>query len=517
MTMHLFLAHPAGFAKTLERRLWASADPFDSSSYGKHWAWDEVTAAAAPSADTSGAVRRWLGLAGVSLSDVRERTPDIWEVSCSVDIAERLMPGAKYYHLTHERGSSIIRTTNGYSLPTFVSAHIDLVGPTHRLPSPFNLPQPARSFAPDLGYTKPEDMRKMYGAEGVTGTQKNNSFAVCGFLGQHFDPADVAYFFQQYDIQSVGRKAKIVGPNSGTDPADGLEATLDVSYGMAMAGGVSTTFWSTPGKQPLNPLNEPFLQWLADVAADKEAPYVFSISYSDNENTVDEAYAVRVNTELMKAGVRGISILGSSGDGGVSGTQPDKKCKTFVATFPAASPYVTAVGGTAGSNPEKASGDYPSGGGFSKWWSPPSYQTSFIDTYFTTASKIPNKKLFNASGAGYPDVSMQSENFVLTQFKVSVPVSGTSCSTPSFAGFVALLNDARLAEGKSTLGWLNPLLYANPQAFNDITSGNNPGCAVDSSVGYLGDGFYTAVGWDPVTGLGTPKFQSLLDVVKALP
>jgi tripeptidyl-peptidase I len=36
--------------------------------------------------------------------------------------------------------------------------------------------------------------------------------------------------------------------------------------------------------------------------------------------------------------------------------------------------------------------------------------------------------------------------------------------------------------------------YANPQVFNDITVGSNPGC--------LSGGFPAAVGWDPVTGLG---------------
>jgi hypothetical protein len=38
-------------------------------------------------------------------------------------------------------------------------------------------------------------------------------------------------------------------------------------------------------------------------------------------------YATRVNTELQRAGVRGLTIIDSSGDGGVGGTQPDNKCK----------------------------------------------------------------------------------------------------------------------------------------------------------------------------------------------
>ena len=56
-------------------------------------------------------------------------------------------------------------------------------------------------------------------------------------------------------------------------------------------------------------------------------------------------------------------------------------------------------------------------------------------------------------------------------------IGGTSASSPTIAGFVALLNDARIAAGKPPLGFLNPLIYAlNGEGFTDITSGNAPGC-----------------------------------------
>jgi len=64
------------------------------------------------------------------------------------------------------------------------------------------------------------------------------------------------------------------------------------------------------------------------------------------------------------------------------------------------------------------------------------------------------------------------------------------------------VNDRLVAAGKSPLGFLNPFLYANPDAFNDITTGSNPGCGTN--------GFEAAPGWDPVTGLGTPNFPKLL-------
>lgn len=60
-------------------------------------------------------------------------------------------------------------------------------------------------------------------------------------------------------------------------------------------------------------------------------------------------------------------------------------------------------------------------------------------------------------------------------------VGGTSASAPTIAGFVSLLNDARIRAGKSSLGFLNPLIYSvtalhQSGAFNDITQGTNPGC-----------------------------------------
>ena len=69
---------------------------------------------------------------------------------------------------------------------------------------------------------------------------------------------------------------------------------------------------------------------------------------------------------------------------------------------------------------------------------------------------------------------------------------GTSCSSPTFGGIIGLINDARLSQGKSPVGFLNPLIYEHPEVFTDITAGNNPGCGTQ--------GFQASKGWDPVTG-----------------
>jgi len=73
-----------------------------------------------------------------------------------------------------------------------------------------------------------------------------------------------------------------------------------------------------------------------------------------------------------------------------------------------------------------------------------------------------------------------------------------------------LLNDLRLQNGQSTLGFLNPLIYAHATAFNDITTGSNTGCG-------FGEGWPAKPGWDGVTGVGTPNYAKLAKIVTGLP
>jgi len=77
----------------------------------------------------------------------------------------------------------------------------------------------------------------------------------------------------------------------------------------------------------------------------------------------------------------------------------------------------------------------------------------------------------------YPDVPAQGENFRIFYKGKAEPVGGTSVSSPAFAGFVSLLNDARLNAGLPPMGFLNPFLYSSGfVGLNDISIGNNSGC-----------------------------------------
>ncbi|KAF5868249.1 putative subtilisin-like protein [Botrytis fragariae] len=228
---------------------------------------------------------------------------------------------------------------------------------------------------------------------------------------------------------------------------------------------------------------------------------VISTSYSANEADLGAKYEMRQCNEYMKLGLQGVSVLYSSGDFGVAGNGGqciDSKTGAynngssgmFNPSFPGTCPYVTSVGATQILNgstvhsPESAASKSPPGYG---------------------AERYNNSKLVR----GYPDVSANGVNYVTAvngQFSLAF---GTSASCPAFAAMLNLVNEERIAGGKSTVGFVNPVLYKNQAAMNDITSGRNPGCGTD--------GFEAVQGWDPVTGLGTPDYGKLVKVFMGLP
>lgn len=181
--------------------------------------------------------------------------------------------------------------------------------------------------------------------------------------------------------------------------------------------------------------------------------------------------------------------------------------------------YVTSVGATqikpntavTATAPEEACQTVIySGGGFSNVFAIPSYQKSAVASYFSGHKPSYTATQYNNSQAvrGYPDVSANGANYVVAVDGTLSLVYGTSASAPTFGSVITLINEQRINANKSAVGFINPTVYANPSAFNDITSGGNEGCGTD--------GFTAVEGWDPVTGLGTPNYPKLLAAFMAL-
>ena len=82
------------------------------------------------------------------------------------------------------------------------------------------------------------------------------------------------------------------------------------------------------------------------------------------------------------------------------------------------------------------------------------------------------------------------------------------------AALISLLNEARLASSNTTLGFVNPLFYQHPEVFTDITVGTNAEEDPSHHGGKVG--WNCEKGWDAVSGLGTPNFPKLLELVESL-
>ena len=120
-----------------------------------------------------------------------------------------------------------------------------------------------------------------------------------------------------------------------------------------------------------------------------------------------------------------------------------------------------------------------------------------VDSYLSRLGEDKYKTLFNRSGRAYPDVAAQRYRRDMVWNGEKYLVDGTSASAPTFAAVVALVNDALIAGGKPSLGFLNPWLYSTGfEAFTDVTTGSNKGCNTS--------GLHAARDWDPASGFGTP-------------
>jgi len=97
----------------------------------------------------------------------------------------------------------------------------------------------------------------------------------------------------------------------------------------------------------------------------QESGFVHSVSYGASEDRSDlwnKQMLIRINSELLKMATAGFSVILASGD---SGPYSRISCKTYSASFPASSPYVTAVGATQLNSNDSETSTVWSGGGFS--------------------------------------------------------------------------------------------------------------------------------------------------------
>ncbi|KAF8274601.1 peptidase S8/S53 domain-containing protein [Lactarius quietus] len=489
--------------------------------YRAHLSKEQVAELVAPHPDTLDFVKTWLEHYEVPSSvSLTHGGSALTLTGVSVTKANDLL-GASYQLYRHiETNETIVRTV-GYALPEALHEHVLMVSPTTNfasqrmqshtprelanLTSAFERPSSELPSRDDSTITTPPYLRwlyRTYDYEPIAWDQ--NALGVAGFLFQYPSQADLTQFMRNFRSDGADATFRIVDVNKAVyGPIEiHFEANLNIQYTEALTYPTPNIFYSTsPG-----PKIDWFYSWLDYILELKKIPQTISISYLYRERDVSYEYAISVCRLFAQLGARGVSVLLASGDHGVGegNCQATDGSVHFEPLFPASCPFVTSVGGTTNYMPENAANI--SGGGFSNYFRPDPYQEKAMTTFFRDHLGDKYQGLYNPMGRGIPDIAAQAKGFQIFLNGAQQTVQGTSGSAPVVAGIISLLNDYMLSEGMTPLGFLNPWLYGRAlTGLNDITSGTNPGCNTD--------GFTAVVGWDPVTGLGTPDFERLFYII----
>ncbi|KAI0436456.1 tripeptidyl-peptidase [Xylaria telfairii] len=532
----LKVALPQQHADALEKAVIEMSTP-GHPSYGKHLSRLELRSYTAPTTEALSSVVSWL-----SKSSIKPFVNNDWiTFSTNVETANELLNTTFAWYQYEKGGSPKLRTLD-YSVPDEVAKNIDLIQPTTR----FGQLGARKSTIFDMQIVGPVDEEAKTAATGAaladcntsqitpaclkslynikyTPPASGNLVAFASYLEEYARYSDLASFESRFLPAAAGQNFSVQlvngGLNNQNSNSDSGEANLDIQYILAVSAPIPILEYSTGGRGPLVPTvdepgpssNEPYLEFLTYLLdqPDSALPQTLSTSYGEEEQSVPADYALKVCNMFMQLGARGVSVLFSSGDSGPgdSCTRQSDKAPYFQPTFPGACPYITSVGATRGVSPEAAVSF--SSGGFSSLHTRPSWQSSAVSSYLTSIGKT-YSPYFNASNRGFPDVATQGSSFAVVDKGRNALLSGTSASAPVFAGVVALLNAARKSQGLAPLGFLNPFLYSNADAFTDITTGFGSGCTSNSAFGRNGARWNATAGWDPVTGLGTPIFDKLL-------
>jgi len=492
----------------LKRRALAISTP-GSDKYGAHMTVAEINALTAPNPADVAVVTNLLTAKGISFTVRNERV----EVETSVARASTLL-GTEVVRVHHDEVGDRHVLSGDPSLPSAVAAVFG-----------FGLPLPKRaaivSASPLVAKVTPEVLASTYAignvsvARGMTAHQ-----AVAEFQGQRMNADDLSSFFTNLVPSAQPGDEKVLKfVHEDYKAGRGVEAELDIQYIMGVSPGVGTEFWEWAANDFCADLFGFTTKLLASNVS------VMSISYGwqgDLKQVGCEGPQVEtIDANWAKLAARGASVLISSGD---SGSGYKKKLfggAKLYPSWPASSPWVTAVGATcfdgAVGAEQKATTQFGSGGGFSDLFdqSDATWQADVVAKYVAMGSslpKFPASSHFPATGRATPDVSALGEGYQVKVGPSFESVGGTSASCPAFAGMVSLLNEARRQAGKPVLGFLNPFLYSHGDAFTDITEGTN---AISRGGTPVKEGYAAAPGWDAATGLGVPIFSKLLTAALA--
>jgi len=339
---------------------------------------------------------------------------------------------------------------------------------------------------------RPAEFATIYNADPLS-TASDTTIAImaAGDISQSL--TDLAAFVSQSGYDSPKIKEVFTSQRSG-DTAGVIEWDLDSQTSLGVAGGKvkKMIFYIARDVFSLAPFVEAFNLSVADNEAQIVNASLGTCEIGEHNNG-DEA---AIDASFKVGIAQGQTFTISSGDSGA------RQCSSNITggeSYPAVSPYATAIGGTllqTNNQTEYASETVWAlgGGGMSTTEKVPKYQKKAIDSIDLTGRGIPDIS-FSASPASGAIIVIDGGND-------TEQVGGTSLSAPMFMGFWARIQTMHAnalvspnhAIYKFTKKKSNAKLYTH-----DVTSGSN--------------GYQAGPGWDLGTGYGSLDVAAFADFV----
>jgi pseudomonalisin len=421
-------------------------------------------------------------------------------------------------------GETHIANAADPSVPAALATVIEGVASLHDV---FSAPQHRSAPAFTTGgahYLSPADFATIYDANSLYNQAYDGSGETIAIAGRaDISLPDVRSFRSKFGLPAKDPVVVLAGADPGSSSGGDVdESMLDVEWSGAVAKKATINFVTSASTATSDGV---FLS--AQYIVNHNLAPVMSVSYGLCEAALGASGNSFLNALWQQAAAQGIAVLVSAGDSGAAG------CDASGATKAAqgrgvngicSTPYSTCVGGTefndtanpgqywsssnSGSGnsalgyiPENAwnesgsSGLWSTGGGVSTVYAKPAWQTG-VGVPADGKRDVPDVALTAAGHDAYL-VEMSGGLYAF---------SGTSASSPSFAGLLALVEQKEAAR----LGNANPQLYklataqraGGTAAFHDVTAGNNsvPGVT----------GFTAGAGYDQTTGLGSVDAENLV-------
>jgi subtilase family serine protease len=515
-------------------------------------------------------VAAWLQSQGLTYDGVSRGHTEIYFSGTAGQIAYALHTDIHHYLVNGKMHYA--NATNPSLPAAFAGSVLAVRGLNDFRPKPHNVrmrsvpasPEFTSNLQPGYHFLTPNDFATIYDAKPLYNAGFDGTGQSIAVLGQTVlcpsnpcgatNTSEIGEYRAAAGLSPVSAQnfSAVLVPGSGSpfmlSDGDEVESDLDVELSGGIAKNALVIFVYT-GNTDGNGVWDS-LQY----AVDQDIAPVISTSYGYCESGLGAAFVDELQQWAQQANAQGQTIVAASGDDGAADCDSGASATQGLAVdVPASIPEVTGMGGNQftgdasststtqywnGSNdsgggsalsyiPEDAwnttSTDdqlSASGGGVSSIFSKPSWQKGTgvpndgkrdVPDLSLNASPdhdpyiICSQALFRSSGS----TTTSCTNGFRAADSSLAAVGGTSTAAPAFAAVIALINQATQSIGQ---GNVNPILYSlvvsNPNAFHDVTVGNNvipctkgtPNCPASSPFQF---GYSAGTGYDQVTGLGS--------------